>query len=211
MEELAERLNLEIENPEKVKDVNASIANGKKVLVYSGIDFDSSFIRGAEIKFEDIKKLRQVKNFDSAIAITNKIVSLPVKKSVLFLRPKNLVIGIGSRRNIEKEAVLSAIRNAMGKARLAGKSIRAIAIPEFRRNERGIVKAASVLRAELIIISKNKIKEKEHLFTSSSFVKSRIGIGSVSEPCAVLACKNSKLLRKKVKYKGVTVAIGELK
>lgn len=203
---------MEIENHEETKEANAAIANQKKVLILSDIDFDSSFVKGAEVKFGDIKKLKKLKNFDAAIAITNKLMPLSIlKKPVVVLRPKNLVLGIGSRKNIEKKVVLSAVKHAMRKAKLAEKSIKTIAVPEFRKNEKGIIEAASELGAGIAVVPKSKIKEKEHLFASSPFVKSKIGIGGVSEPCAVLAHESSKLLRKKVKYKGVTVAIGEVK
>jgi len=207
-EEIAERLNLEIDNHEMLKKVNSAIASRKKVLIYSDIKFDFTFIRGAKPKFGSVKNLNKIKNFDAVIAITNKIMN---SKKILLLRPKNIVIGIGSKKNIEKEKVLLGIKLAMRKAKLAEKSIKAIAIPEFRKNEKGIIEAASELGAGIAVVPESRIKEKEHLFASSSFVKSKVGIGSVSEPCAVLAYKNSKLIRKKVKYKGVTVAIGEVK
>ncbi len=206
VEDIAKKYGFEIEDLKSIKKINAAIVNGERVGIFSDIPVDLELPENA--RFFNLTQLKQKqKNYDALILITNK--RLKLKKPCTFLRPKNLVIGVGARKGTGKNAVLRAIKAALSKAMLSEKSLRAIATADFKARERGIVEAAKELNVHLLAIEKWRIKSVEKKFARSEFVQRSVGVGAVSEPCAVLAGRNAKLLQKRIKFNGVTAAIAE--
>jgi|Deesub1362A_J573_1020465.scaffolds.fasta_scaffold00057_51 cobalt-precorrin 5A hydrolase len=204
VEEIAKGNDLEIEDYVDVKKVNAAIVNGKKV----GIATDLSSLSNLSDRFPLIR-LQDVGNtdLDVLIVITNK--KIDIEKPCVFLRPKNLIVGIGARRGISKEKVLAAIHRAFDQGKLSIHSLKAVCTPEFKAKEKGIIEASLELGVPLIKVSIDEIKSVEDLFEASEFVASKVGLRAVSEPCAMLGGKSAKLIRKKMKSNGVTVAVAE--
>ncbi len=122
---------------------------------------------------------------------------------------KNLYVGVGARKSVSRESVIAAITHAFDRAGLGLGNIRVIATLDSKAKEKGIAEAAEELGVPLLSIEKSRIKEVEENFERSDYVKRKIGIGCVAEPCAVLASENAKLIQNKIKLKGVTVAIAE--
>jgi len=143
---------------------------------------------------------------DLARLIAQRTGAIPVVTNASGIE-KNLYVGIGARKKIDKESVIAAIAHAFEKAGLNLKNIKTIATVNSKAKERGILEAAKELGVPLLSIEKSRIKEVESNFERSDYVREKIGVGCVAEPCAVLACKASKLTQKKIKFKGVTVAI----
>lgn len=204
VEGIAERLDLSIENYQSAKMVNSAIVNDKRV----GIASSNRTIELPEnVAYVDLKELNE-KDFDALVLITNK--RLNVKISHVVLRPKNLIAGVGSKKGIGKENVLNAINCAFNQAGLSLGSLKTLATPDFKVKEKGIIEASQELGVPLTSIDMNDIRRVEGDFEASRYVRERVGVGAVSEPCAVLgAVSNARLLQKKIKLKGVTVAIAE--
>lgn len=204
VEGIAERLDLSIENYQSAKMVNSAIVNDKRV----GIASSNRTIELPEnVAYVGLKELNE-KDFDALVLITNK--RLNVKISHVVLRPKNLIAGVGSKKGIGKENVLNAINCAFNQAGLSLGSLKTLATPDFKVKEKGIIEASQELGVPLTSIDMNDIRRVEGDFEASRYVRERVGVGAVSEPCAVLgAVSNARLLQKKIKLKGVTVAIAE--
>ena len=80
----------------------------------------------------------------------------------------------------------------------------------FRKKE--IIELAKDLGRNLVIITREDIKKVEDDFIGSEFVKNQIGVGCVSEPCALLASNgNGNFLEQKYVYNGITISIYEEK
>ncbi|TAN61213.1 cobalamin biosynthesis protein CbiG [bacterium] len=120
---------------------------------------------------------------------------------------KDTVIGIGCRKEISKEAVLSGIRQALKRARCPLKRVRCLATIDLKAGEEGLLEASQSLEVPLRIISSKRISHYRGAYTKSEFVLKKIGIEGVCEPCALLAGKRAKLIVPKMKLNGVTVAI----
>ena len=124
--------------------------------------------------------------------------------------PKNLIIGIGCKRDTSTEHIMQGIRQAMEKNNLSMKSIKKLATVDIKADEKGLLECSEILGKELVIISREDIKKVEEQFEGSSFVKKQIGVSAVSEPCALLASNGKgKFLEKKYIYDGMTVSIYE--
>jgi cobalt-precorrin 5A hydrolase len=120
---------------------------------------------------------------------------------------KKIVIGIGCRRNTKKGEIVKAIQYALAKAKTSLANVKFIATIDLKKNEPGLKKACSELGILLRIIPAEAIRNFKGSYHRSSFVKEKIGVEGVSEPCALLAARNSKLLLPKIKAGRVTVAI----
>lgn len=121
---------------------------------------------------------------------------------------KDTIIGIGCRKGIKKEDVLSGIKKALRKAKCPLKKVRYLATIDLKAGEKGLLQAVQELGVPLRVISRIRISRYQGVYTRSEFVSKKIGIEGVCEPCALLAGKRTKLIVPKMKLHGVTVAIG---
>lgn len=120
---------------------------------------------------------------------------------------KKYVVGIGSRRAVTKEEVITAVRQALSRAKCGIEKVRCFATLDLKKNEPGIKKACLELGIPLRIISSDLVKNFTGSYNRSSFVREKVGIEGVSEPCALLTAKNSKIILPKQKIGRVTVAL----
>lgn len=141
-----------------------------------------------------------------AIEIGNILYAEPVITTGSEVK-KKIIIGIGCRRNIKKEEIIKGIRYALTKVKSSLNNVKFIATIDLKKNESGLKEACLALGVPLRIIPFDMIKNFKGSYKRSSFVKEKIGVEGVSEPCALLAARNPKLLLPKVKVGKVTVAI----
>lgn len=185
---LAQKLNGELESLEKAKNVTALIVDGKEV----------------ELKLPKNVKLES-QNPEGVIIVSNR-----EKLESVRIYPKNLIIGIGCKRDTPTEHIMQGIKQAMEKNNLSMKSIKKLATVDIKADEKGLLECSEILGKELVIISREDIKKVEDQFEGSEFVRKQIGVSAVSEPCALLASNGKgKFLEKKYIYDGMTVSIYE--
>lgn len=203
VEAIAEKLDLVIEDYREVKAVNAAIANGVAVDVFSEVELSLELPEGLSLKpWTGLRKSRNPR-----IVITNKLLDVEGPKAIL--RPKNLILGLGARRGVDKEGLLEAVREGLKARKLSIKSVKALATIEARAKEKGFIEASKALGVPLVGISRAAIREVEGEYHSSDFVRQKIGVGAVCEPCAVLAGRKPSLIVGKTKFKGITLAVAE--
>jgi len=120
---------------------------------------------------------------------------------------KDIVIGIGCRKGIKKEAVVLGIKKALRKVKSSLARVRCLATIDLKAREKGLCQAAQELRIPLRIISRTRISRYQGVYAKSKFVLKKIGIEGVCEPCALLTAKRAELILPKMKLNGVTAAI----
>ncbi|MDR2967460.1 MAG: cobalamin biosynthesis protein [Methanobacteriaceae archaeon] len=144
--------------------------------------------------------------------LNNKIIA-KIRDTELEFKPKKLVVGIGSRKNVREEHVLIAIEKVMADLDVSVLRIDGLATVSIKRKELGIIKAFKIINEPFSIIEKEKIEDfylsdRSKDCRKSSFVKEKFGIDGVSEACAMIAAgENSKLIHRKIAICGVTVAV----
>ncbi len=141
-----------------------------------------------------------------AIRVANSLGAEPVITTASDSR-RNIVIGIGCRRGTEKREIIKAVRYALAKTGHPINRARYIATIDLKKNERGLRDACAKLEIPLKIISAELVKKFSGTYKRSSFVKEKIGVEGVSEPCALIAAKNPKLILPKTIIGRVTVAV----
>lgn len=205
---LALRYNLAIESMEGAKRVNASLVNGEEVYIASEYPLP---LPEEGYKIISFGEAVRAKLAGWLVLITNRALNPPSSK-ILFLRPRNLVAGIGCRKGAKAAALRSALYRALSLAGRSAASLRALATIERRGEEEGLQEVARSLDIPLLVFTAeeiNDLMEKFPQLSRSPFVKERVGVEGVCEPTALLAAPEGRLILSKTAIEGVTVALVE--
>ncbi|ADP77732.1 cobalamin (vitamin B12) biosynthesis CbiG protein [Methanothermus fervidus DSM 2088] len=181
------------------------------------VEFNSAILKNKTIKLLSRKNLRYIfknpkisRSYSWEMADVDGIQAILNNKKLKMV-PLNLVIGIGTKKNIEKRKVIEAINDAVEILKIDIKRIDALATGEMKKNEVGLLDTAKELNLPLLLVKKEELKNKNYP-SDSKFVRKKFGIGSVCEPAALhVAGKNSQLILRKITRDGVAVAaaVGE--
>ena len=186
---LSQKIKAKLENLEDAKRVTSLIVNGENVSIHLPKNI-----------------VENDKNCAGAIIVSNRK-NIEISKII----PKNIILGIGCKRNTPKEKIIEKISYVMKTQNLEMSSIKRSASAWVKSDEIGLLEAMEELNIPIEFFEKEEILKVENLVEErSEFVKNQIGVYGVSEPCAYLASsKRGSFLVKKVKLGGVTISIFE--
>jgi cobalt-precorrin 5A hydrolase len=217
VDELAKILHLTIQNPESLVLVNAAIVNGDRLVIVliGDVQIAINQIGGYELKeaADGGEALEIINNYDAGVIITK--VPLSIAKFVkpfTILRAKSIVVGLGARKDSSEDSIIEAVDVAIERVRIPLASVNRFATVDIKRSSVAMVKAVEHLGKPLEFLSVDALRSVNHkdLSPDSKMVQEKIGVGGVCERAALLvAGENSKLILKKTKLNGVTVAIAE--
>jgi cobalt-precorrin 5A hydrolase len=217
VDELAKILHLTIENPKSLAPVNAAIVNGGNVvLVFVGdVNIPADVIEGFEIKRVDNceEAVKIVEGYDAGAIVTREPLKVDyVGKPVTFLRARNIVVGLGCRKNSRCEHLVEAVNAALETVGLpVGRVDRFVSV-DIKRDSAAMLDTAKLFDVPFEFLSVEALRSVSHpdLSPDSKLVQEKIGVGGVCERAAlIIAGKNSSLILKKTKLNGTTVAIAE--
>ena len=186
---LSQKLDAGLSDLESAKKVTALIVNDEKV----------KLMLPENITQKD-------ENVSGAIVISNRK-NIEISKII----PRNIILGIGCKKDTGKEEILFAVKDALEKYNLESDSVKMGASAWLKKEEKGLLEAFHELGKELVFFSKGEILELEgKIHKESDFVKAKTGVSAVSEPCAYLASgKNGRFIARKLVYNGITISIYE--
>ncbi|MGL4687466.1 MAG: cobalt-precorrin 5A hydrolase, partial [Fusobacteriaceae bacterium] len=186
---LAQKLNGQLKSLETAKEVTSYIVDGKKISILLP------------------KNIVKTGSVDGIILVSNR-----EEIKVTQIYPKNIILGIGCKRETSKEIILDGINEILKTSNISIKSLKHIATVDVKKDEVGLLEVTKILDVELIIVDREKIKTVEDKFIGSDFVRKTIGVGSVSEPCALLSSnQDGEFIVQKYIKNGVTISIYEEK
>lgn len=223
-----------IENIEYLKYVSSELVNGGKVHFYTDCNLSGIFPKNIILYKPD--KVTYYKSYKSdgvyskeycseehrreeyrgkackiAVILSNRAdVSINAEK-VLYLRPKNLIIGIGCKKGKSKKEIEDAVTHFLNKNKRSILSVRCMASITLKAEEKGIADFCNEKNIEFLTFSVDEIKTIEKNFNISEFVNKVTGVGNVAETCAVLAGKKVDLIVGKTVYNGITLSLAEEK
>jgi cobalt-precorrin 5A hydrolase len=229
---LARRGKWVMEHAEDLKRISAAQIAGKEILIYAAGNIQVKLpgkyaVVNSEREFQKLLGISQAGNRTSShaarpgdgpsrscegvVLISNRVRLPMVPPGVPFivLRPRNITAGIGCRRGIPAENIIKAVQDAFGRCRRRIESLQGLATVVNKGQEAGLQEAAKFFHVPLQVIAREEIQAVEQLFSPSLFVKEKIGVASVAEPCAFLGSASGELILRKTKYPGITVALGE--
>lgn len=153
----------------------------------------------------------KIKALDGAVILTNKILPLP-KKPFLFLRPRNIIAGVGCKRGIPAREIIAALESALAELGLSSKSLAKITSVDIKKDEKGILEAAEYFQVTVEFFDREALQNAYQVWpglTESELVRQKIGVDGVCEPAALLGGKATSLLKPKQSYQGITIALSE--
>ncbi|UTC62855.1 cobalt-precorrin 5A hydrolase [Treponema sp. OMZ 787] len=221
----AQKNNYAILSMEDAKIITALMVDGKAVGFYSEdkvspINYPNLFVLQDEdfnsnlpaVKFtSNLQSVKEEKKLEGLIIVSNKkretVSALSGSLPMVHLVPKNLNLGIGLKKGVDKETLAETVRLALDSINKDLKAVKAIASIELKQNEKGLLDFAKELNISPVFFSESQIEKIEDNFEKSDFVKKTVGVYNVSAPSAFLL--GGKIILDKFKHEGVTVSAAE--
>ncbi len=217
VDELAKNLHLTIQNPERLVAVNAAIVNGDRLIVVliGDVKIPANSLSCFEIKKAEngMQALEIISHYDAGVIIADEQLSIAkFTKPFIILKTKSVVVGLGARKESTADCMIEAVDKALARVHVPLERVDRFATVDIKRTSKPMVEAVERLGVPLEFLSVDALRSLSHndLSPDSAMVQEKIGVGGVCERAAlIVAGKNSKLLLKKIKLNGVTVAIAE--
>lgn len=220
---IAKKLNGHIVNfRDNVLNVNAMLVNGDAVGLYIDGEYNidtrgftvldnSKSLESSISSDEELKKI----NLNTIVVISNKE-NLQIDKyyedkyRIIKVTPRDIVIGIGCRRDTESHLLQDSLEDFLIKNNIDINSIKEIGSIEVKKDEKAIIDLSENLNVPFRVLSVEEISQVDYLFEKSEWVKKSVGVYSVAEPVAHLLSDGNVIIEKN-KYKGITFSVGRLK
>ena len=179
-------------------------------------DFSAKLIENKEIEFfDDNNKIKIPKGYkklskegENLLWVTNKINSNFNYKNTLRLIRKNIVLGIGCKKNFPKEEMKEKVLKYLEENNIDLRAIKSIGSIDLKKNEEAILSLKNLFNCDFITFSKDEILKVKGDFIESEFVKKITGVGAVAEPSVILL--GGKIVFSKEKLGGITICVGEI-
>ncbi len=195
---LAKKHGLIIDSMKDATTITAMIVNGENVVI------NDSY----HILPNDILPIKQGEKSGSVIVSNHLLIN--TDKPFVKLIPQNIVLGIGCKKDTGSISLWEFIIENLKELNIDLQSIKAIASIDVKSDEKAILDAALRLECNTTFYSAEQLQEVDHLFEGSDFVKSTVGVGSVSTTAAYTAGnKNGRFLLEKKKKDGMTLSVFE--
>ena len=126
------------------------------------------------------------------------------------LLPKNLICGIGCRREVEEEKIFQAVSEACKIISQPIERIKIFASVDKKSDEKNLLRFVEKLGKEIKFFGADELNKKisEYKLEESDFVKKNIGAGNICEAAALCCVERGKFaLTKKKFFNSVTVAL----
>ena len=205
VDEWAKRQNCAVKNPSRIRMVSSKILSGETVKVWSRwpVQGDApEFVRPA-----DEKEMP-----DAVVDIYRESgpVCVPDGNVPLKLVPRIAVVGIGCRRGTAEEQIEACFRQFLEENGIEEEAVCLAASIDLKKEEPGLVQFCEQHGLPFVTYTADELKQVRGDFSVSEFVKSVTGVDNVCERSALCAAGNEeadRLLVKKTKYEGVTMAL----
>ncbi|BAH05689.1 cobalt-precorrin 5A hydrolase [Clostridium kluyveri] len=196
---IAKENNLIIDNMGDAKCISALMVNGENII------------------FEDEENLIHTPrgygdNLETAsgvVYVTNKLNYFNTygKMAVLKLIRKNVIIGVGCRKDYSIEAMQNTVREKLKEYNIDERAVKIVTSCNIKSEEKAIIELGKFFGAQFKTFSREDIKSIEHKYKGSKFVEGHIGVKAVCEPCVELS--GGKILVNKLNLSGMTLCIGK--
>ncbi len=189
----AKKNNLYITDFENAKIISAEILKGN-----IGIVSDFTILNvPSEVKIDDF-------TLDVGICISLDKLKKPFN-TTLNLLPKNVVIGVGCKRNTAFEIFENRVLSVLAKNKIDINSVSELCSIDLKQDELCIIKFSEKYSIPFKTYTKEELMQAEGQFSSSEFVRNITGVDCVCERAAILSA--DELIYKKDGQDGVTIAL----
>ena len=132
------------------------------------------------------------------------------KNSLIWLRPRRYVVGMGCRKNKDPEELLDFYMKTLEKAMVEPGEVYALASIDKKKDEPGLLAISERMRIPFFTYTAEELNRVGACVHSSEFVKAQVGVDNVCERAALAGCgANGTLIYEKQAFDGMTIAIAE--
>ena len=146
-------------------------------------------------------------NLDALVCVTLRGTLPELQLPVYKLVPRRVVVGIGCRRATSFQLLVSLLTQQLEKYEFDPLALKAIGSVELKGDEPGLQHLSACCRVPFNLFAVSELREHEHRFPQSDFVRQTIGVGAVSQPVAWLM-SNGHLVGETLRKQGVTITLG---
>lgn len=208
VDEFARRNHLSIEDWKLAKEISAMILQGKTIDVISDYPIMGKVPEQLRI-LQGVDYATGEMSDQLGIRITNKIEtsSRIGEQKKIDLIPKNIIVGIGCKKNTTKDKLQMALHNHLQEYGISERAICEFVSIDLKAEEEGILAMATECGVPFHTFSAEELNAVEGQFADSDFVKKVTGVDNVCERSCVAA--GGILLTTKKSYDGITIALAE--
>ncbi len=204
---LARDLKLAPDPPGAVKKVNAALARGERVVIFT--EYELPRIQTGPL---EVRPWNEAGEADGGwrILVTGRE-PVAAGERDLLLRPRNLAVGVGCKRGKSCAEIVGEVKRTLEAAGRSPLCVMAVATVGARACEEGMAEAARELGSTLVGFAPAELNAavERYGLQKSGRAMDMMGVGGVCEPAAMLACRRGSLLVPKRKGDGITVAVAE--
>lgn len=140
------------------------------------------------------------------VAVTDELIKTPYPVT-LWLRPKNLTVGVGCKRGVDPDTLQACFLDFMKESGYSPLSAAAFASVDKKKDEPAIIKLAEFYKVPFETFSADELMALPGTFTSSPAAAAAVGTDNVCERAALAASRGGYMVRLKTKYSGITFAL----
>lgn len=220
----AKKYHMAIENIGQLKHISGTLLEGKPVRVITDYSFEelNSGAKTGKMILHTVDSIRNVDPDQSEGILSAPIPTVVIDEGftfqkqpeypVLYLRPRTICAGIGCKRNMDGAAIEQALLSVLHDTGLSPLSLKCISTIPLKADEPGIQSTASHLQIPVTIIPTEDIEQLDIRslgIQTSGFVAEQTGVLSVSTASSYLASGKGQILKDKIKFKGITIALSK--
>lgn len=195
-----------IENLGSLAAVSTKLLDGEKVSCFSTVKIRENLKKWLDVS-EEMNGAQVIVSEELDLISSN-------QSAPLVLRPPNLILGIGCRRDTTADEIEMAIDDFCLQCGAAKASIKVIVSVALKADEQGIIKVAKDNGWEFITYNVEQLGRviQEEGIEESAFVKKNLGIGAVCQPAAIYYAKHDcqiefEILKGKTRYPKITLSL----
>ncbi|XTZ39863.1 cobalt-precorrin 5A hydrolase [Salmonella enterica] len=192
---------------EAVKSINQRLVSGQRVGLWCEQAFYQQLARCDTRGFIAVSDLHAQSQLDALVCVSLcaelPALALPVYKLV----PRRVVAGFGCRRDTPMALLATLLEKQLQINGLDPLALRAIGSIDLKQDEKGLQALAQHLDVPFTTFSADALRQHEHHFPTSDFVRQTAGVGSVSGPTA-WQMSQGQLIGDTLREQGVTITLG---
>lgn len=190
-----------------VKRVNQMLVSGKRVGLWCEAAMREDVARCDTRGFIAVERLDALPELEGVVCVTTQATLSVLPLPVFKLVPKRIVAGIGCRRDTPFALLSALLLRQLQANAIDPLALRAIGSITLKQDEKGLIQLAQSLGVPFEVFSADALRQHEHHFPASEFVRQTAGVGSVSGPAAWLM-SHGQLIGETLREQGVTITLG---
>jgi len=191
-----------ISDMKKAKDIASLLIERKKI----GFFDEKGIIKTPTGYSSNLEGICGLLCISSSERIDTKLVANVIP--TLKLIRKNIVLGIGCRKNFPSEKMKQIVLMMLKEYNIDIRAIKHVTTISIKKDEVAIRTLVNHIKCKLKIFTIEDIRPIQHKFCGSDFVEKTIGVCAVCEPCVELS--GATIIKNKMKLDGMTLCIGEV-